>query len=112
MVTQSDIRQSLAIAIAVSSGADALHEVVGSRLQSDEEKTVFAMLRIATDMAGSYETDDALAEGVQALRTQLAHEKKTNPAQYTQRVKQATAHVQAFTDHIKNLKAQWAQQGV
>ena len=112
MVTQSDIRQSLAIAIAVSSGADGVHEIAGNRLQSDEEKTVFAMLRIAADMAGSYETDEALTDGIRSLRTHLLHEKKTDPVQYTARVEQATAHVHAFTDHIKKLKSQWSHQGV
>lgn len=113
ITTQSDIRQSLAIAIAVSGAqAPVIHEVAGERLNASEEKTVFAMLRIATDMAGSYETDSALTEGIATLREQLSHEKKTNPAEYTKRVQQATAHVQAFTDHIKNLKNQWAQQGI
>lgn len=112
MVTQADIRNSLAIAVAVSGNARAQHEVAGARLNTDEEQTVFAMLRIATDMAGSYETDAALQEGINALRTQLIEEKRINPTQYTKRVQQATAHVQAFTDHIKNLKTQWAQQGV
>lgn len=113
MVTQSDIRNSLAIAIAIS-GADvsALHEVAGGRLDASEEKAVFAMLRIATDMAGTYETDAALEEGIGALRAQLTHEKHADPTTYTKRVQQATAHVQAFTDHIKNLKSTWAQQGV
>jgi hypothetical protein len=110
--TQSDIRNSLAITLAVSHNNTGSHEVAGARLDVSEEKTVFAMLRIATDMAGTYETDAALQEGIRALRTQLTQEKHSNPTEYTKRVQQATTHVQAFTDHIKNLKNSWAQQGV